>query len=162
MQHLEDELARERSDRIQSLEDQLNPIRKGMAKEFSNLETEKNERVAKEREILQNLHDEGRKIEDSIKTEKEQREEMQKDLVDKLMNELARQKLKIERIKTDTLGEFDKDRRDIGKEMDSDSNTKTELCATFLISSAPSRRHLRPLEAKTRTMEFELHLLYIS
>ena len=52
MKHLEDELARERSDRIQSLEDQLDPIRKGMAKEFSNLENEKNERVAKEREIL--------------------------------------------------------------------------------------------------------------
>ena len=48
-----------------------------MDKEFSNLENEKNERVAKEREILQNLADEGRKIEDSIKTEKEQREEMQ-------------------------------------------------------------------------------------
>ena len=89
-----------------------------MDKEFSNLETEKNERVATERTILQNLADEGRKIEESIKTEKEQRTEMQKDLVDKLMNELARQKQKIERIKTDTLGEFDKDRRDVGKEMD--------------------------------------------
>ena len=61
-----------------------------MDKEFSNLETEKNERVATERTILQNLADEGRKIEESIKTEKEQRTEMQKDLVDKLMNELAR------------------------------------------------------------------------
>ena len=61
-----------------------------MDKEFSNLETEKNERVATERTILQNLADEGHKIEESIKTEKEQRTEMQKDLVDKLMNELAR------------------------------------------------------------------------
>ena len=44
-----------------------------MDNEFSNLEKEKNERVAKEREILQNLDEEGRKIEESIKTEREQR-----------------------------------------------------------------------------------------
>ena len=52
MQHLEDELDRERTDRIQSLNDQLEPINKGMDLEFANLEAEKNARVAKEREIL--------------------------------------------------------------------------------------------------------------
>ena len=43
---------------------------------------------------------------------------MQGDLVEKLENELSRQKEKIERIKKDTLGEFEKDRGDITKEMD--------------------------------------------
>ena len=66
MKFLEDELARERSDRIQSLNDQLDPINKGMDTEFANLEAEKNARVAKEREILQNLAEDGRKIEEAI------------------------------------------------------------------------------------------------
>ena len=70
MQFLEDECARERSDRIKSLEDQLDPVNKGMNNEFSNLEKEKNERVAKEREILNNLAEDGRKIEEAITTER--------------------------------------------------------------------------------------------
>ena len=75
MQFLEDELARERSDRIQSLNDQLDPVNKGMDTEFANLEAEKNARVAKEREILQNLAEDGRKIEEAIQNEREQRQQ---------------------------------------------------------------------------------------
>ena len=39
-------------------------------------------------------------------------------MVDKLNAELERQKQRIEQIKTDTIGEFQKDKRDIEKEMD--------------------------------------------
>jgi hypothetical protein len=42
---------------------------------------------------------------------------MQGDLVNTLGNELNRQREKIERIKSDTLDEFGKDKRDIDKEM---------------------------------------------
>lgn len=44
----------------------MDPVNKGMDTEFSNLEAEKNARVAKEREILQNLAEDGRKIEEAI------------------------------------------------------------------------------------------------
>jgi hypothetical protein len=48
------------------------------------LESEKNARVAKEREILENLAEESRKIEEAILQEQEERLEQQGELVDKL------------------------------------------------------------------------------
>ena len=86
-----------------------------MNKNFVDLEAEKNARVQKEREILENLAEESAKIEEAITTEQEERLEMQADLVEKLQNELQRQRDKIQQIKTDTLGEFEKDKRDIFK-----------------------------------------------
>ena len=46
------------------------------------------------------------------------RQERQKKLTTKLENELIRQKEKIENIKSNTIGEFKKDHRDMNKEMD--------------------------------------------
>ena len=66
MQFLEDMLANERNGRIQSLNDQLNPICAQMNKNFADLEAEKNARVQKEREILDNLAEESAKIEEAI------------------------------------------------------------------------------------------------
>ena len=118
MTYLEDMLAKERNDRIQSLNDQLDPICAQMNKNFVDLEAEKNARVQKEREILENLAEESAKIEEAIITEQEERLEQQGELVDKLNTELQRQRDKIQQIKTDTIGEFEKDKRDIYKEMD--------------------------------------------
>ena len=73
MTHLENLLAKERNDRIQSLNDQLDPIHSQMNKNFVDLEAEKNARVQKEREILENLAEESAKIEEAIITEKEER-----------------------------------------------------------------------------------------
>mmetsp|Transcript_31313 Transcript_31313/g.41447 ORF Transcript_31313/g.41447 Transcript_31313/m.41447 type:complete len:118 (+) Transcript_31313:319-672(+) len=95
IQHLEDFLAKERSDRINSLNDQLNPICAQMNKNFADLEAEKNARVQKEREILENLAEESTKIEEAILQEQEERLEQQGDLVDKLNTELQRQRDKI-------------------------------------------------------------------
>jgi uncharacterized coiled-coil protein SlyX len=50
--------------------------------------------------------------------EQSERLEQQAGLVDKLQTELSRQKQRIEQIKADTIGEFQKDRRDIEKELD--------------------------------------------
>ena len=111
-------LQKERDDRIQSLNDQLAPINAQMDKNFSDLEAEKNARVQKEREILENLAEDARKIEEAIVQEQEERLEQQGELMDKLNNELKRQRDRIEQIKTDTIGEFEKDKRDITKEMD--------------------------------------------
>ena len=69
MQYLEDLLNKEREDRIKSLDDQLKPIKEQMDKNFVDLETEKNARVQKEREILENLAEDSRKIEEAILTE---------------------------------------------------------------------------------------------
>ena len=82
------------------------------------METETNARLQKEREILENLAEESRKIEEAIQTEREERIEQQSALVNKLHSELAAQRARIAQIKADTIGEFEKDRRDIGKEMD--------------------------------------------
>ena len=59
-------LAKEKADRIQSLNDQLDPINEQMDKNFVDLEIEKNARVQKEREILENLNEESRRIEEAI------------------------------------------------------------------------------------------------
>ena len=64
------------------------------------------------------LADEANKVEDAITAEQEGRQERQKQLTNKLNNELARRKQKIEDIKTNTIGEFKKDHSDMQKEMD--------------------------------------------
>ena len=66
-----------------------------MNKNFADLEAEKNARVQKEREILENLAEESAKIEEAILQEQEERLEQQGDLVDKLNTELQRQRDKI-------------------------------------------------------------------
>lgn len=73
--------------------------------------------MTNERMILDNLATDAKKIEDTILQEQQERQEMQGDLVNTLGNELNRQREKIERIKSDTLDEFSKDKRDIDKEM---------------------------------------------
>ena len=77
MQYLEDLLAKERNDRITSLNDQLDPINAQMNKNFADLEAEKNARVQKEREILENLAEDSAKIEEAIQLEQEERQEQQ-------------------------------------------------------------------------------------
>ena len=57
-------------------------------------------------------------MEDAINTEQEGRLERQAELTEKLNAELARQKERIEKIKSNTLGEFRKDHADMNKEMD--------------------------------------------
>ena len=59
-----------------------------MNKNFVDLEAEKNARVQKEREILENLAEESEKIEEAIITEQEERLEQQGELVEKLNTEL--------------------------------------------------------------------------
>jgi len=66
IEQLENMLKQERDDRLSSLDDQLKPVRAQMTKNFADLETEKNTRVQKEREILENLAEESRKIEEAI------------------------------------------------------------------------------------------------
>ena len=71
-----------------------------MDKNFVDLEAEKNARVQKEREILENLAEESTKIEEAIITEQEERLEQQGELVEKLNTELQRQRDKITQIKS--------------------------------------------------------------
>ena len=118
MQALEDLLNKEREDRIESLDSQLNPINEQIDKAFADLDVERSTRVQKEREILELLQDEANKVEDAITTEQEGRLERQAGLTEKLDKELASQREKIEKIKTNTLGEFRKDHADMSKEMD--------------------------------------------
>ena len=118
MQFLEELLAKEKEDRIESLDTQLAPINEQIDKAFIDLEDERNSRVQKEREILELLQDEANKVDDAITTEQEGRQERQAELTEKLNTELKNQKDRIETIKTNTLGEFKKDHADMQKEMD--------------------------------------------
>ena len=118
MQQLEELLAKEKADRIESLDTQLEPINADIDKAFNDLDIERNARVQKEREIIDLLTDESAIVEEAITVEQMGRQERQKKLTTKLENELVRQKNKIENIKTNTMGEFRKDHRDLEKEMD--------------------------------------------
>ena len=118
MQFLEDLLGKERDDRIESLDSQLTPINEQIDKAFSELDVERSNRVQKEREILELLQDEANKVETAITTEQEGRLERQAQLTEKLEKELLSQRERIEKIKTNTLGEFRKDHSDMSKEMD--------------------------------------------
>ena len=118
MEQLETLLAKEKADRIESLDTQLEPINAAIDKAFTDLDIERNARVQKEREIIDLLQDESSKVLEAITVEQMGRQERQKKLTTKLENELIRQKNKIENIKTNTQGEFRKDHRDTDKEMD--------------------------------------------
>ena len=117
MQMLEELLAKEKADRIESLDQQLAPINQDIDKAYEDLDIERNARVQKEREILELLTDEASKVEEAITIEQEGRQERQKKLTLKLEQELQRQRDKIENIKTNTIGEFKKDHADMQKEM---------------------------------------------
>ena len=118
MKALEDLLQQEKDDRVQSLNDQLEPINEGIDTGFRDLEDERNARVQKEREILELLQEEANKVEDAITAEQEGRLERQANLTNKLNTELKNQKDRIEQIKTNTRGEFRKDTADMQKEAD--------------------------------------------
>ena len=77
MAYLEEELRKEREERIATLDEELIPIEKDIDQANLDLEAEKNGRVNKEREIIELLADEASKVEDSINTEKEGRLEQQ-------------------------------------------------------------------------------------
>ncbi len=115
---LEELLNKEREDRIESLNSQLDPINEQIDTGFQDLEIERNSRVVKEREILELLQDEARVVEDAITAEQEGRQERQKELTKKLNEELGSQRDRIEQIKGKTLGEFRKEHGDMQKEMD--------------------------------------------
>ena len=118
MQMLEDLLNTEKEDRIESLDSQLEPINAQIDKGYRDLDDERSSRVNKEREILELLQDEATIVENHITTEQEGRQERQAELTEKLNKELQSQRERIEKIKSNTLGEFKKDHADMQKEMD--------------------------------------------
>lgn len=63
---LDDMCAQERADRIQDLDDQLAPINDQIDINNKDLDDERNQRVANERTILDNLAADAKKIEDTI------------------------------------------------------------------------------------------------
>ena len=66
MTHLEQMLAQEKADRIQSLADQLAPINAQIEVNTRDLDDERSDRVTNERSILENLASDAKKIEDAI------------------------------------------------------------------------------------------------
>ena len=76
IQFLEDKCAAERANRVQSLADYLAPINAQIDTNLKDTRQERVDRVAAERQILDNLKADARKIEDAIDTEKAERMEM--------------------------------------------------------------------------------------
>ena len=110
---LEELLNKEKEDRIESLDTQLEPINQQIDKGYQDLDDERSSRVNKEREILELLQDEATIVENHITTEQEGRLERQAELTEKLNKELQSQRDRIEKIKSNTLGEFKKDHADM-------------------------------------------------
>ena len=69
MQMLDELLAKEKADRIESLDTQLAPINQEIDKAYDDLDIERNARVQKEREILELLTEEANKVEEAITIE---------------------------------------------------------------------------------------------
>ena len=69
MQMLEELLNKEREDRIESLDTQLEPINENIDKCYEDLDIERNARVQKEREILDLLQEKSAQVEDAITEE---------------------------------------------------------------------------------------------
>lgn len=127
MQYLEELLDKERSDRVESLESQLVPIRANLRKIEVDTNQERSARVQKEREILETLQEESQKIENAINVEKEERLARQAELYAKVAKEIERENQWIDRFQRDTMSEFEKDRRDIEKEMDNRFSHQDEI-----------------------------------
>ena len=66
LKYLDDEVVREREDRIRALDDLLAPIEDQIAQNNRDLDEERNQRVTNERMILDNLATDAKKIEDTI------------------------------------------------------------------------------------------------
>jgi Skp family chaperone for outer membrane proteins len=90
MKYLEEEVVREREDRIRDLDNLLAPIEDQIAQNNKDLDEERNQRVTNERMILDNLAADAKKIEDTILQEQQERQEQQSELVEKLGTELNR------------------------------------------------------------------------
>ncbi len=62
----------------------MNPIRANLRGIESGIDAERNARVQKEREIIETLHEESAKIEEALTIEKEERLARQKELYDRI------------------------------------------------------------------------------
>ena len=118
MAYLENLISTEKSDRVESLESQLQPMRKDIRGIETGIEQERNSRVQKEREILETLQEESLKIEMAINVEKEERLARQGELYQRVSSEIQRENQWVDRFQRETMNEFTKDRADIEKEMD--------------------------------------------
>ena len=127
MAYIEELVRKEREDRIESLETQLIPIRKDIKALGVAIDQERQQRVQKEKEILERLQEESQKIENQIEVEKEERLARQAELYAKVTAEIERENQWIERFQRETLTEFEKDRRDIDKEMDNRFSHQDEI-----------------------------------
>ena len=91
MAYLEDLVAKEREDRIESLATQIAPIMKDLKEIEQGIDSERNTRVQKEREILEVLQEESFKIEEAINIEKAERLARQGELHAKVSAEIQRE-----------------------------------------------------------------------
>ena len=127
MAYLENLISKEKSDRVESLESQLQPMRKDIRGIETGIEQERNSRVQKEREILETLQEESLKIEMAINVEKEERLARQGELYQRVSSEIQRENQWVDRFQRETMNEFTKDRADIEKEMDNRFKQQDEV-----------------------------------
>ena len=69
MEALEAMLQKEKDDRVESLDQQLEPINANIDKLYEDLDIERNARVQKEREILELLQEKSNQVEEAISIE---------------------------------------------------------------------------------------------
>eukprot|EP01016_Furgasonia_blochmanni_P043542 TRINITY_DN5931_c0_g1_i1.p1 TRINITY_DN5931_c0_g1~~TRINITY_DN5931_c0_g1_i1.p1 ORF type:complete len:268 (+),score=73.15 TRINITY_DN5931_c0_g1_i1:160-963(+) len=118
MNELEQMINQEREDRLRQTDENLRPLREGIAKLNELYELEKNTRIEREKEILQKLSDVNYELSEKIDKERTDRTLKIKEINDNLKYELKQQLKQNEDFHVKTIDEFHHVASNLEKEMD--------------------------------------------
>ena len=119
MDVLESMIVKERADRIKYHDDNLNPIRAQVKSIQDGLVKEKKDRIAGEKKVLRQIHDESTNMQNDIKRESILRQEKMGDLDDFLTQDTSLTTKFLEKFERDATQEAGKFMDDLGQEMTS-------------------------------------------
>lgn len=120
--HLEEMINKEREDRIKYHDDHLNPIRAQVKSIQDGLVKEKKDRIAGEKKVLRQIHDESTNMQNDIKKESLNRQEKMGDLDDFLTQDTDLTTKFLEQFEKNATKEASKFMDDLEREMDSRFN----------------------------------------
>lgn len=118
---------KEREDRIKYHDDNLNPIRAQVKSIQEGLVKEKKDRIAGEKKVLKQIHDESTNMQNDIKRESLNRQEKMGDLDDFLTQDTDLTTKFLEKFEADSTAEADKFMTDLESEMQSRFNHQNTI-----------------------------------
>jgi len=127
MDVLESMIVKERADRIKYHDDNLNPIRAQVKSIQDGLVKEKKDRIAGEKKVLRQIHDESTNMQNDIKRESILRQEKMGDLDDFLTQDTSLTTKFLEKFERDATHEAVKFMDDLDQEMTSRFNHQNTI-----------------------------------